>query len=118
PRPTDTIVSPIWLSAPQVPAFASASSHSFTVASVPDMPSGMCSWIACRSCWPSSRPIVIVNGLNPPAWMLVVPAVSDGENGRLAPGHGLPLGPDVTSKLDDGCAASVPVHGVNDAVVV
>ena len=41
----------------------------------------MCSWIACRFWLPSSRLIVIVNGLNPPAWMLVVPAVSDGLNG-------------------------------------
>ena len=30
---------------------------------------------------PSSRDIVIVNGLNPPAWIFVVPAVNDGANG-------------------------------------
>ncbi len=52
-------------------------------------------------CCPSSRLTVIVNGENPPAWMLVVPAVSDGLNGSVVPGHGPPLGPLVTSKLEE-----------------
>ena len=65
-----------------------------------------------------TRLIVIVNGLNPPAWLLVVPAVNDGLNGRLAPGHGPPFGPEVIWKLEDVLTGALPSHGVNDACVV
>jgi hypothetical protein len=74
--------------------------------------------IACRFCWPSSRLIVIVNGLNPPAWILVVPAVNDGANGRLAPGHEVPFGPCSMLKDEDVFTGVLPSHGVNDARVV
>ena len=69
----------------------------------------MCSEIACRFWLPSSRLIVIVNGEKPPAWMLVVPAVSDGSNGRLAPGHGRPFGPEVIWKDEDVLTGPVAV---------
>ena len=63
----------------------------------PSKPDGIFSWIAAQaSAVPSSRDIVIVNGVKPPAWMLVDPAVRVGANGRLAPGHGWPSGPEVT----------------------
>src|ERR1700727_1969638 len=56
--------------------------------------------------------------------MLVVPAVSVGANGRLAPGHDVPCGPDVTSYVEDAetvCVASSnasAVQGTNAAFVV
>ena len=71
---------------------------------VPDSPDGMCSAIELRLCWPSWRLIVIVNGEKPPAWMLVTPAVSSGENGSEGPGQALPLGPEVISNVEEGVA--------------
>jgi hypothetical protein len=77
----------------------------------------MRSWIACRSWLPSGRLIVIVNGLNPPAWLLVVPAVKDGENGRGL-SHGLPFGPAVTLNVDEESTVPLAVHGSIEATVV
>jgi hypothetical protein len=52
-------------------------------------------------CWlPSSRLIVVVRGVKEPALMLLEPPVSDGVKGRLAPGQGLPPGPEVILKLE------------------
>ena len=48
----------------------------------------MCSVTEDMFCWPSSRPIVVESALNAPPLLLIVPPVSDGLNGRLAPGHG------------------------------
>src|ERR1700749_1472971 len=117
PRPTLTIVWPIRLSGPQVPCDACGSSQSFTEESMPSSPGGMCSWIACRVWLPSSRLIVIVNGVKPPAWMFVVPAVSDGAKGSgAAPGG--PFGPDATSKDDAETDGSLLDHAVRLALVV
>ena len=49
---------------------------------IPETPAGMCSTTDCRFCWPSSRPIVVTSGLNPPALMFVVPPLNDGPNGN------------------------------------
>ena len=46
------------------------------------------------------RESVVVNSLNEPALLFVVPEVIDGLNGRLAPGHGPAFGPLVISKCD------------------
>ena len=78
----------------------------------------MCSCTDCMSWFPSSRPIVVVSGLKEPALMFVVPPVRDGENGRLAPGHGVPFGPEVMLNVEVELAASVPDHGAKDALVV
>src|ERR1700743_1615386 len=78
----------------------------------------MCSVTACKDCWPSSRLMVIVNGLNPPAWMLVVPAVNDGENGKLGSGQGDPFGPLVTSNVEEAFTLSAPDHGAYVALVL
>ena len=48
PSPTQTVVSPIRLSGPQVPASACGSPHSATPESIPEKPGGMCSWIALQ----------------------------------------------------------------------
>src|ERR1700727_1978681 len=117
PRPTLTIVSPICDSGPQVPAFAAASPQSVTFESVPDIPSGMCSWMLCRFCCPSSRDIVITNGVNPPAWMLDVPAVNDGLN-CSGLWHGLPLGPETTLNCEEDSVVAASDHGLNVPVVV
>ena len=69
----------------------------------------------CNSCSPSSRLIVSSNGENPPAWILLVPVVNVGLNGRLAPGHGLPFGPVVTSNVEADSTVAVSDHGVNAA---
>jgi hypothetical protein len=61
--------------------------------------------------------MVIVNGLNPPAWILAIPAVNDGENGNGSE-HGLPFGPDTTSNVEVEPTGSLPVHGTIDALVV
>ncbi len=50
----------------------------------PGQAGGMCSEIAFRLWLPSSRLIVIVNGLKAPAWLLVAPAVSEGANGSVS----------------------------------
>ena len=77
----------------------------------------MCSCTLCKSCWPSSRLIVIVNGLNPAAWMLVIPPASEGANGNgLA--HALPFGPETMLNVEDAFAVSLPDHGAMAAVVV
>ena len=90
----------------------------------------MCSWTDCMFCWPSTREIVVVSGLKPPASTLVVPPVSDGLNGSWAPGHGPPFGPVMIWNFDSACfvaAASSPgeagvlgsaLHGTNVALVV
>ena len=39
--------------------------------------------------------IVVVSGLKEPALMFVVPPVSVGENGSVAPGQALAFGPEV-----------------------
>src|SRR5665213_4489494 len=101
PRPTLTVVSPIRLSGPHVPAFASASPHSFTPESRPLSPGGMCSWMPCRFCWPSARLIVVVNGVNAPAWRFRLPVASDGLNVNGL-SHGLSLGPLVIWNVEDG----------------
>ena len=62
--------------------------------------------------------MVVVSGLNAPALLLVVPPVKDGTNGNAAPGHGLPFGPEVTSKPEELPIGALPDHGVNDALVV
>jgi hypothetical protein len=70
----------------------------------------------CRLCCPSTRLIVVVNGVSAPAWMFVLPAVSDGSNGRgLA--HAEPFGPLVIWNSDDGSAAAFPDHGAMAARV-
>src|ERR1700733_1231362 len=50
--------------------------------------------------------------------MLVVPAVNNGLNGRLRPGHGLPLGPEAIWKEEVVSIGPLPSHGVNKAWVV
>src|ERR1700733_13925295 len=87
PTPTLTVVSPIRLSGPHVPALACASSQGVTLDSVASRPGGIASLTPCNGWGPSSRLIVIVNGLKPPAELLVVPAVREGLNGRFVPGH-------------------------------
>ncbi len=67
-------------------------------------------------------PIVSVNGVKPPAWVLAEPAVKDGVNGGGF-GHGVPPGPEVIWKgLEAGTVtasgfARLPDQGVNDARV-
>jgi hypothetical protein len=117
PTPTETTVSPISLSGPHVPAFACSSPHSFTFESVPETPSGIFNWTPCRFCSPSSRLIVITNGVNPPAWMLVVPVVNVGSNGSGS-WHGPPFGPLTMSNVEEDSAVGFPDHGVNVPVVV
>src|SRR5580704_18372316 len=77
----------------------------------------MCSAMPCRGCSPSSRRIVITNGLNPPAWILEVPTVRVGLNGSGSL-HALPFGPLVTSNVELESTAPVSVHGSTAAVVV
>src|SRR5580693_403336 len=49
--------------------------------------------------------------------MFVVPAVNDGLNGRgLA--QGLPLGPELTSNVEEDGTGGLPDHGAIDALVV
>src|ERR1700722_1898913 len=116
PTPTPTIVCPIRLSGPHVPRSACASPHSFTEDNVPSSPGGIVKRTEFRFWLPSPRLIVIVNGLNPPAWILVVPAVSDGLNGSgLAQGR--PPGPEITRNVEDGDAGGVPDHGAIELVV-
>ena len=50
--------------------------------------------------------------------MLVVPAVSDGANGRFCPGQGVPCGPEVIWNDEDVSTGPLPSHGVNEAFVV
>ena len=100
PTPTETVVSPIRLFGPHVPSLACGSGHSSMLDSTPERPGGSFASTDCRFCSPSERVIVSVNGENSPAWMFVAPPVNDGENGRLAPGHGPPFGPEVIWKLE------------------
>jgi hypothetical protein len=73
--------------------------------------------MAWRFWLPSGLLIVIVNGLNPPAWKLVVPAVSDGLNGNgLA--HGTPFGPETTLNVELESTGTTLEDGTIDAVVV
>jgi hypothetical protein len=78
----------------------------------------MCSLTVWMFWLPSSRPIVVVSGLNAAALMFVVPPVSDGEKGNAGPGHGVPFGPLSTWKVEVLVAAGPPDHGVNIALVV
>ena len=79
----------------------------------------MCSWIACRFCLPSSRLIVIVNGLNAPACdVRSCPPSATARTAAPRPGQGLPFGPEVISNVEDASTGSLPDHGVNDAFVV
>src|ERR1700728_1587422 len=93
PTPTETVVSPIRLLGPHSPRLACGSGHSSTFERIPDSPGGRWASTDCRFCSPSLRVIVSVNGLNAPALTFVEPAVADGENGKLEPGHGPPFGP-------------------------
>jgi len=70
------------------------------------------------SCWPSSRLIVVVSGVNAPALTFAELECNDGAKGRLAPGHGAWFGPEVIWKVELALAGGVPDHGVNDALVV
>ena len=56
--------------------------------------------------------------MNPPAWSVVAPAVSDGLNGSGEDGHGLPPGPLVIAKLFSSSTSetSGALHGVKSAV--
>ena len=66
-------------------------------------------------CWPSSRLTVIVNGLNPPAWMLRrTSRQATGLNGNGS-AHDPPLGPDAMLNVEEGLAGSLPDHGAIDA---
>jgi hypothetical protein len=59
--------------------------------------------------------IVVVSGVNAPALMFVVPPVSDGLNGRLAPGQGVPCGPVVIANVEELLIVSaVSSHGSAD----
>jgi len=58
-----------------------------------------------------------VNGLNPPAWILVVPAVKLGWNGNGLE-HGAPFGPLVILNSEEESIGSVPDHGSIDATDV
>ena len=66
-----------------------------------------------------------MNGLNPPAWMLVVPAVSDGANGSgfahgffSAPKTPRTSGPEVIRNSEEESTGGLPDHGAIDAVEV
>ncbi len=101
------------LSGPHVPSAAAGSPHSRTFENTPSIPAGICSWIPFKNSSSSLRPNDSVNGLNPPAWLLVVPALNDGLN----------CGPkqfSSTSKLLVGSAFGVygVLHGSSSAVVV
>src|SRR6202043_4239840 len=80
PGPVSTVTSPISLSGPQVPAFACGSSQSLTFEINPKSPGGSVNCPPLRNSSESERPNASVNGLNPPAWLLVVPALNDGLN--------------------------------------
>src|SRR5438445_5030648 len=117
PRPTLTVVSPIRLSEPQLPAFACASSHNGNPARLPASPGGMCNWIAFRFWLPSSRLIVVENGVNAPAWTLVEPACNEGANGNeLA--HSAPFGPETIWKTEAELTDGLPDHGAINASAV
>src|ERR1700704_421711 len=116
PSPALTVVCPIRLSGPHVPRLACGSGHCFTEARSPINPGGRCNRTPLRTCSLSWRPIVVVNGVNAPAWMFVLPTVNDGENGS-APRHGPPANPEVTGKLDEDATGLVEDHDVNDAAV-
>src|ERR1700733_4935022 len=107
PKPTLTVVSPIKLSWPHVPWSACGSPQSFTEESVPSSPGGIFNCTDCRFCSPSSRDIVIANGLNPPAWILVVPTVSVGLNCSGSE-HGAPFGPLVIWNSEEDSAGASP----------
>ena len=79
----------------------------------------MCSRMLCRFWLPSSRLIVIVNGVNAPACRFRLPAVSDGANGSGS-AHGAPFGPeaDLRTAARTLRAGGLPDHGAIDAVVV
>src|SRR5580693_1346541 len=49
--------------------------------------------------------------------MFVLPAVNDGSNGNGS-AHGSPLGPLLTSNVEDDGTAGLPDHGAIDACVV
>src|SRR5580700_12063409 len=117
PTPTLTIVSPIKLSGLQVPSSACGSPHSFTPESRPDTPGGKCSWMPCSACSPSSRDIVVVNGVNAPACRFRLPVVSVGVNGS-GPSHVCldPSGPVAISNGGELVSlAGFPDHGEIDA---
>ncbi len=69
----------------------------------------MCSCTERRACWPSSRPSVVVKELKEPASMLVVPPVRDGENGSVAPEHGLAVRARCDLKARGGVDGAVAV---------
>src|SRR5450759_2309966 len=111
PGPVSTCTCPIRLSGPHVPVEACPSGHRLTEESIPNSPGGIFSCTPSRNPSPSLRPKASVNGLNPPAWLLVVPAANDGANC----GAGQP----VTAKALLGVEARLngALHGVRSAFV-
>src|SRR5487761_1195254 len=110
--------SPIRLFGGHSPRLACGSGHSSMFERIPDSPGGRCASTDCMFCSPFLRVIVNVSGLNAPALTFVAPPVSDGSNGRLAPGPGPPPGPCSILNEDSEVTGPLPSHGVNTAVVV
>ena len=121
PRPTLTVVSPIRLSGPHVPALACGSPHSFDAREQsPAGPAACAAGCPAAFCWPSSRLIVIVNGAE--RARLDVRRTRRQATARTATGstHGAAVRARVViwkseEELD---RFALPDHGAIDAVVV
>src|SRR5450759_3043881 len=107
--PAPAVVVPICEAGGHVPVLAWASPHSGTPAIFPSSPGGVCTVIPPSRCSPSWRENVTLNGLKPPAWLFVVPALNDGLN---PPPH-----PVLMLNVSDGVTAGVPLQGVSDVWV-
>src|ERR1019366_6748195 len=120
PGPASTTAWPSLDPAGQGPAFASVSPHCGTPAMIAEIPCGDLNDTVSIRCWPSGRVRCMTNGVKPPASVVVVPAVSDGENGRAPDGEGAPPGPSAIAKLAfvRKSGAWGLLHGVRSALVV
>src|ERR1019366_433109 len=120
PGPASTTAWPSLDPAGQVPAFASVSPHCGTPAMIAEIPCGDLNDTVSIRCWPSGRVRCMTNGVKPPASVVVVPAVGDGENGRAPDGQAAPPGPSAIAKLAfvRKSGAWGLLHGVRSALVV
>jgi hypothetical protein len=117
-------VCPICADPGHEPWLAAGSPHNGTLESIPNNPGGICTLTPPRPCSPSRRENDTLNGLNPFASLLTVPAVNDGANGN-EPAHAPPPALDVIANESPGEAVSPGVgfdgsdadHGVISLVV-
>src|ERR1700689_4835027 len=117
PVPAAAVTVPICEEAEHVPCAACGSPHNETPARTPNSPGGGDSEIPDSACCPSAREMFATNDVNPPAAVLVLPALNDGANGS-GEGHPAPLPSKLTPNVADGVAASVLEDGVSCELVV